>query len=194
MDLYTRCNVNANTMVNVSINLFYLNLNSSYVYYLEGTIHYICSNSSSRKIKEYLKYVLFLDDNEISKKMNIFAYLKNENKHIYLNCVNLMLESNKRKVFKESLYENKARIKIIGRGWKIIKFPYELLIKLGYSHPIFFSMDPFTKYKLKKKKKKYYTFYGNFYDKLNTIMGKFNFMRIPDLYTRKGIFYRRLVL
>jgi hypothetical protein len=174
--------------------VFYLNLNSSYLYYQEGNKHYLCSNSSSRKIKEYLKYVLFINENEITKKIGLFSYRKKEYKHVYLYFVNSLIESKKRKFFKETFYENKARIKIIGRGWKIVKYPYELLIKLGYSHSIFFLMDPYIKYKLKKKKKKYYTFYGTSYDKLNTIMGKFNFMRIPDTYTRKGIFHRKIVL
>jgi hypothetical protein len=175
------------------MNLHYLHSNYLYLYYQEGNKHYIYSVSSSRKIKEYFKYILFLNDNEIKKKINIFVYRNKEKNHVYLNHINTVIESKKRKLFKETFYENKSRIKIIGRGWKIIKYPYELLIKLGYSHSIFYIMDPFTKYRLKKKKKKYYTFYGTSYDALNTMMGKFNFMRIPDVYTRKGIFHRKII-
>ena len=92
------------------------------------------------------------------------------------------------------MYENKSKIKIIGRGWKIVKYPYELIVKLGYSHSIFLTLDPFIKLLLKKKNDKFYIFYGVRYEKLNTVMAKFNFMRVPNIYTRKGIFHRKIIL
>lgn len=174
--------------------LSYLHSNNSYIYYQESNKHYLYNKSSSRKIKEFFKYILFANNNEIIKKIGLFSNEINKKKDNYLKFRNSLFEKNKRKFFKETFYENKARIKIIGRGWKIIKYPYELLIKLGYSHSLFILMDPYFKYRLKKKKKKYYTFYGTSYDKINTLMGKFNFMRIPDIYTRKGIFHRKIVL
>lgn len=175
-------------------NISYLHLMYSYFFYNESNKYYISNISSNRKMKDSFKYVVIVKDSEIAKKISLFSYKSGNYKHPYLFFYNSMIESKKRTFFKGSFYESKGKIKIIGRGWKIIKYPYELLIKLGYSHPIFLTLDPFLKYKLKKKKKKYYTFYGTFYNKLNTLMSKFYLMRIPDTYTRKGIFQRKVIL
>jgi ribosomal protein L6P/L9E len=167
--------------------MFYL-----YLVYVEVNNYYFSTISSSRKIKEYFTYIYLFNQNELLKKESIFFFNKIKNKYVLF--MYSLLDTKKKNFYKETFYENKAKIKIVGRGWKIVKFPFELLIKLGYSHPIIFTLNPYVKYKLKKKKKKYYVFYGVSYEKVNTIMGKFNFMRIPDVYTRKGIFHRKIIL
>ena len=175
-------------------NILYLQLIYSYFFYSESNKYYMLSQTSSRKIKDSFKFVIIINENEIIKKISLFSFKNNEYKHSYLNFHNSILENKKRTFFKSSFYENKSKIKIIGRGWKIIKYPYELLIKLGYSHPIFLTLDPYLNYKLKKKKKKYYVFYGVHYNKINTLTSKLHLMRVPDPYTRKGIFQRKVIL
>lgn len=174
-------------------NIIYLQLICSYFFYNESNKYYIKSKSSSRKFKESFKYIIIMNNNEIIKKLTLFSF-KNNNYKKYQSFYNSIIENKKRTFFKESFYESKGKIKIIGRGWKIIKYPYELLIKLGYSHHIFLTLNPHLFYKLKRKKKKYYVFYGTYYKQVNTLMSKFNLMRIPDTYTRKGIFQRKVIL
>jgi hypothetical protein len=184
----------SNKIIDIVINsIVYLQIFFSYFFYSESNNYYFFGKYSSRKLKELFRYVILVKENEILKKLTLFSY-KNNYKKIYSKKNETILESNKRIFFKGSLYEYKGKIKIIGRGWKIIKFPYELLIKLGYSHPIFVTLDPFLTYKLKKKKKKYYIFYSTWYNKVNTLMSRFYLMRIPDIYTRKGIFQRKVIL
>lgn len=172
----------------------YLQLMYSYFFYNESNKYYIGSRSSHRKIKDSFKYIVFMNENEIIKQSTLFSYENHHYKHHFLYTFNQRLEGKKNTLFKESFYDTKGKIKIIGRGWKITKFPYELLVKLGYSHPIFLPLDPYLKYKLKKKKKKYYVFYGTYYHQLNTLLSKFHLMRVPDTYTRKGIFQRKIIL
>lgn len=170
----------------------YYNFIYSYYVYLESNKFYMYTSSSSNKYKRKLKFIYLLNFNEIIKKYSLFSYeLKN---HKYFNFYISLLENKENTFNKQFLYNQIGKIKIIGRGWKIVKSANQLLIKLGYSHPLFLMLNPYLKYKIKKKKKKYYIFYGIFYDKLNTLTGKFNLMRIPDVYTRKGIFNRKYIL
>lgn len=172
--------------------VIYLHSIYSYFYYLESNLFYFYSQSNSRKIKTSFKYIFIIQENQILKKLNLFSY-KYIN-HPYLYFKNSINESKQNTFFKDSFYENKGKIKIVGRGWKITKYSYQLLIKLGYSHSLFLVLSPLLKYKLKKKKKKYYIFYGVFNNHINTLIAQFNFMRRPDTYTHKGIFNRKIVL
>jgi len=173
-------------------NTIYFQLIYSYLYYIEGCTFYFCSRSNSRKIRRSFKYLFIIRNNEMLKKINLFSnkYLS----HNYLYFKNSLMINSQVNFFKDSFYDNKGKLKVVGRGWKIIKYAYQLLIKLGYSHPIFNVINPLIKYRLKKKKKKYYIFYGVFNNHINTLISKFSFMRRPDVYTSKGIFNRRVIL
>ena len=127
------------------------------------------------------------------ERNNIYKLLKK--KTIITNIYNNIITNKEIDLFKGTFYGYKSKIKIVGRGWKIIKTNYNtLLIKLGFSHPLFLVLNTFIKYKIKKKKKKYYVFYGTQFDNIHTLTSIFNLMRIPDTYTRKGIFNRRYIL
>lgn len=169
-------------------------LNYNIVLYMENNHTYIYSIGSARKFNEGNRFYIFIRDNEIIKNLSLFYYNKCKYLHWFFEFHEKIIECKKLKYLKEVFYENKGKIKIIGRGWKINKFSYQLLIKLGYSHMIFYNLSPIIRYKLKKKKKKYYSFYGVSYNLLNSTLNKFRLMRIPDTYTRKGIFHRRILL
>jgi hypothetical protein len=147
-------------------NILYLQLMYSYFFYNESNKYYMLSQTSSRKIKDSFKFIIIMNENEIIKKITLFSFKNKDYKHQYLYFYNSILENKKRTFFKSAFYENKSKIKIIGRGWKIIKYPYELLIKLGYSHPIFLTLDPYLSYKLKKKRKNIMCFMVYFIIKL----------------------------
>lgn len=173
---------------------FFLLLNYSFISYVEFNNYYIYNISSIRKFNADNKFIIFINNNELVINNSLF-YLSNEKNKNYFFILNYkFFEYKLFKYFKESFYENKSKLKIIGRGWKINKYSYQLLIKLGYSHMIYFNLSPIIKYKLKKKKKKYYLFYGVFYNNLTTNLNKISLMRVPDIYTRKGIFYRKILL
>jgi hypothetical protein len=172
----------------------YLIFNYSVIFYLEINCYYLLNISSARKFNESFRFFIFLEKNEVLKYIPIFLYRNNKYKHWGIVLYDKLLERNKFRYFKEVMYESKGKIKIIGRGWKIIKYSYQLLIKLGFSHNLFLELSPILKYKLKKKKKKYYTFYSIFYNDVNSLLNKFRLLRVPDVYTRKGIFHRRIML
>lgn len=164
----------------------------SFFYYIESNSYYFYCKSNSRKINNSYKYIFVIHENQIIKKINLFSYKDSNNLYLYFK--NTYTESKHNLFFKNSFYNNKGKIKIVGRGWKIVKYSYQLLIKLGYSHSIFSVLSPLIKYKLKKKKKKYYVFYSVFNNHINTLIAKFNFMRRPNIYTYKGIFNRKVIL
>jgi ribosomal protein L6P/L9E len=171
----------------------YLNNTNMFYFFLENNNIYIYGINSNRKIKKNLQVIFYYNSNNIIKKYSIFKLFLYKNKYFF--TYSTINENREKKLFNGIFYGFKSKIKIVGRGWKIIKTNYNtLLIKLGYSHPLFLTLSLYIKYKIKKKKKKYYVFNGTFFDKINTLSGKFNLMRIPDTYTRKGIFNRRYVL
>ncbi len=175
------------------IKKIYLNNIYMYFFFLENNNIYISGTNNNKKIKRKLQVIFLYNHNNLIKVFNIFRL--NLYKHNYFFSYFSILENKEKNLFNGSFYGFKSKIKIVGRGWKIIKTNYNtLLIKLGYSHPLFLTLSFYIKYKKKKKKKKYYVFNGTFFDKINTLTSKFNLMRIPDTYTRKGIFNRRYIL
>jgi hypothetical protein len=167
-------------------------LSNTIIFYQEKNKLYIYTSTSARKFKEPLRFYILLTNNEINKYLPLF--LQKNNKYNKKSIIKLdkWIEKQKLNFWKESFYEAKGKLKIIGRGWKIIKYNNQLLIKLGYSHYLYFFLNPIFKHKLKKKKKKYYVFYSAFNNELNTLLNTFKIMRIPDTYTRKGIFHRTI--
>jgi ribosomal protein L6P/L9E len=133
--------------------------------------------------------IYLFDDNLLMCKLSL---LQKINKHIQIYFKRLVYKEIL--TFKGTIYNFKGKIKIVGRGWKIVKNYSLLLIKLGFSHPLFINTTPYIKYKPKKKKKKYYHFYGTYPNEINLFISKFNKMRRPDTYTRKGIFDRKYIL
>jgi len=133
----------------------YIYLNNTYMFYffLENNNIYLSSMNSSRKIKRKLQILfLFNTSNNLIKKYSLFKFTLHKHKYFYkYTTIN---ESKEKNVFNGVFYNFKSKIKIIGRGWKIIKTNYNtLLIKLGYSHPLFLTLSLYVKYKVKKKKK-----------------------------------------
>lgn len=177
----------------IQYKFFFLLFNYSFINYIEANNYYIYNISSIRKFNVDNKYIIFLNNNELVVNNSLFSLQNNKNKNWFFILNNKILEYRLFKYFKESFYENKSKLKIIGRGWKINKYSYQLLIKLGFSHMIYFNLSPIIKYKLKKKKKKYYLFYGVFHNYLTSNLNRISLMRVPDVYTRKGIFYRKIL-
>jgi hypothetical protein len=173
----------------------FIAFNFSVIFYVELNNYYLFSISGARKIKEPIGCFVRFEQNEILKYVPIFLY-KIEKKHInyYLTLRERVYEKNILRYFKETFYESKGKIKIIGRGWKIIRFSYQLFIKLGYTHNFFLFLSPILKDKFKKKKKKYYIFYSIFNNEVSLLLNKISLLRVPDVYTRKGIFYRKIIL
>jgi hypothetical protein len=187
-------NLNNNMIIQLYYKNIYISLNNYLVLYHEKNKIYLYSNTSSRKIKESLHYYLLSNNNEINKYIPVFNYKNKKYKHKYIYTKDKIIEKEKLNFFKENFYENKGKLKIIGRGWKITKYSNQLLIKLGYSHYIFLFLHPIFKYKMKKKKKKYYNFYSVLNNSLNTLLSKIKLMRVSDVYTRKGIYHHTIKL
>jgi hypothetical protein len=180
--------------INIIKKISYFYNENIFLFYLEFNKFYFYSKTSSRKLKSKFYFLYLVNKNEIIELVPLFASNDKRYNHWWYNYNYLLSESKKRKLFKQSFYENKGRIKIVGRGWKIIRYSYLQLIKLGYSHIIYNVFLPIYKDKFKKKKKKYYTYYSLFYTSVNTLLSRFKLMRVPDVYTRKGIFHRKVIL
>lgn len=172
---------------------YLISLNRDVIFYIENNILMTCNISTVRKYNLNKYFNINICNNEVNIYNKIFNIgTKNNDHNNFKKSKIKIIEYKLIKYFKEFFYENKLKMKIIGRGWKIVKYNYQILIKLGYSHMIFVNIYPVIKYKMKKKKKKYYLFYGVLNNELSKELNKIKLMRIPNIYTRKGIFYNKL--
>lgn len=106
-----------------------------------------------------------------------------------------LLKNTTTSLLKQLLIEAAAlmykKLKLIGVGYRA--FPVEnfenhlLLLKLGYSHPIYFRIPPKTKIFSLKLTKLF--LYGYSYQQLTSIASKLRLNKIPELYKGKGILY-----
>ena len=128
---------------------YYINNTCSLLVYVENNSYYAYSLVNSRKFNELGKFYTLKIKNEIIK-IKLFFFL-----NLYNNTImkkNICVLKNKLFCFfKEIFYENKGKLKIIGRGWKITKYYYQLTVKLGFSHIIFLNTNPLFKNEFKKK-------------------------------------------
>jgi hypothetical protein len=131
----------------------YISLNNTVIYYQETNKLYVNSTTSARKYKEQIYFYILSNNNNINKYIPLYLKKKNKYKRKIIIQYNEYIEKKRLNFWKESFYENKGKLKIVGRGWKIIKYNNQLLIKLGYSHYLYFFLNPIFKHKLKKKKK-----------------------------------------
>ncbi len=172
---------------------YLIQLNKNIIFYIENNNCFTYSISSIRKFRNNFYFFIGIMDNNIIINNSLFILNKIKLNNNFFYSKMKKTDYKLIKYFKECFYENKSKLKIVGRGWKIIKYNYQLLIKLGYSHMIFSNLSPILKSKIKKKKKKYYVFYGNSYNELSTTINKIKLMRVPNIYTKKGIFYNKLI-
>lgn len=82
----------------------------------------------------------------------------------------------------------RGKFKINGRGYKLYKKNNNLVFKLGYSHLIFKTLDLCMFLKKKEKKKIFYTLISLYYNKLHHIINNFVRYKLPDIYSKRGIF------
>ena len=125
---------------------YIFNGNYNFIIYNECNNYIFIKSNNVRKYNETVhnELIHYINGNELIYLKSIF-FLTN-----YITKYNIKC---KLKFIKEFFFGNKGKLKIIGRGWKMIKYSYELLIKLGFSHMIFLYINPLLKNKLKKKKK-----------------------------------------
>lgn len=88
------------------------------------------------------------------------------------------------------------KLKLVGVGYRA--FPVEnfenhlLLLRLGYSHPIYFRIPPKTKIFSLKLTKLF--LYGYSYQQLTSASSRLRFNKIPEPYKGKGILYENEII
>ena len=80
-----------------------------------------------------------------------------------------------------------SKLKFVGIGYKVFKTSYEqiLMLKLGYSHSLYFKLD-FDNFIIKSVK---LFIRGNSYENLMKISANIKVLRLPEPYKGKGILY-----
>jgi hypothetical protein len=178
---------------NISLYLFFLPNN--YFYYIEHNKNIYGTKLALSKIKLLIFLICIFNFNfKCFLFSNIFYILYNKlNKNIKLYSENI----------KSTLIGYKAQYKIIGRGFKIYKKSFNYFLKLGYPITYFFSPSISYRNWIKRKSKirnyskkhklkyfnKLYTI-GDFKKNLLLKQSILQFFRLPDIYSKKGIFLR----
>lgn len=81
-----------------------------------------------------------------------------------------------------------GHITLIGRGYKLYPLIVHIMLKLGYSHLVYFLFPVGVKIKLKRKKKFDFKVISNTKSELGNVIHLIQKFRIPLKYKRKGIF------
>lgn len=164
---------------------FITNFNKILIY-IENNLLFLYGKVLTKKIKLHNIENLFLDNTALEAHTNIYNI--STNKQYALKASKLQLNL-LRSLFNQTIYLNKSKLKLRGRGYKLYNYTNNLAFKLGYSHMLFYYMMPNMLNKYKKKKLKYYTFYSTNKTILNNMLSGFSDMRVPHYYTKKGIFF-----
>lgn len=88
------------------------------------------------------------------------------------------------------MYGSSSRFRLIGRGYKAFPLINTYMYKLGYSHPLYYTLPISFKLKKKAKKTSFHQFIGIWSHKTHLYLGEIKSFRIPDVYCAKGIFER----
>jgi hypothetical protein len=183
------------TYKNISLYNINIVLPNIYLFYIEHNKKIYGNILSISKIKLFFYCVYNLNGSYkffLFSNMFFILYMK-INKYI-----NILYET-----IKSTIFGYKAQYKIIGRGYKIYKKANHYFLRLGYPITFFFSPSIFYRNWIKKKSKiKNYSKKNKlkYYNKLYTIgslkkniylnQSILQFFRLPDIYSKKGIFLR----
>lgn len=96
---------------------------------------------------------------------------------------NLLLKQINLVFFGSAIY-----FRISGRGYKLFSELNHILFKLGYSHVINFTLP--IQYEIQKKEKHqfFYKINGIGIGNIGNILSQLKYLRIPNIYSKKGIF------
>ena len=149
------------------------------------------SNLILLKLQKTVKFlVIFLELNLIILKNKIFVlsnfYKKFSNK-IKIILYKKFILSNLKQILVEFQVKIYAKLKFVGVGYKILFTDYKniLLLKLGYSHNIYFKINQ-SFFNLKSVK---LFIFSSFYQKILAVSSLICSFKQPDVYKGKSIVY-----
>jgi len=142
-----------------------------------------------------------------SLKPNVKIFFKEQEKKLYISSIstNKKLKKNKAKIIKnttvalakqkifEVLTTTYLKLNFVGLGYRVLNADigdYEnalIMLKLGFSKPIFFKASANTKiFNLKLTKS---CVYGSFYLDVTQVAAQIRYLKPPEPYKGKGILY-----
>ena len=162
---------NINYLLNPKNYIFYYNEINKFL--LGGDLFYVkWKNRNSILYKNHLNSIFV-----INNKFSFYSYAK-----IIYNIQ--MLKNRLNLVF----FGSSVRFRINGRGYRLFSQTNHILFKLGYSHVINYTLP--IQYEIQKKEK-YQSFYkinGIGLQNLGNILAQLKYLRLPNVYSKKGIF------
>ena len=156
----------------------------SFFFYFESNCLLISSKLGFIKLKLFDSLCFYIDDWLLTNIRSSFIKHDKFNFYIYLFFNKL---SN---IFKSIIYGFDIKYKVIGLGHRGYYSKNLYLYKIGYSHLVFCFLPIGLKAKKKKKKKMYHKLYSINSNLLSNIFYHLQNMRVPDIYSKNGIYNR----
>jgi large subunit ribosomal protein L6 len=158
-----------------------LNTNNQMLIYSENN-RFICGSALGYwKIKLSKEGYFYVNNVNVVNYQNSLK-LNNENIEFYIDKFII------RYVIRCIYFGNSIRFRIMGRGYKIYSQVNHMLLKLGYSHIINYTLPISYEIHKKDKNNSFYKITGLNRFQLNNILAVIKSFRIPNVYSKKGIF------
>lgn len=158
------------------INSNYFLTKEYFYFYIENPIIYIYSKLAIIKVLTNSKDIYISSLNSIERYVSIFGSIK----------YTFALSS----VFNNCVYGITKRFRVVGRGYKTHARTFVISNKLGYSH-LLFTVLP-LQYRFGKRKRKdklnFWRIFGTDVNKLGNYLYTIEQYKIPNVYTKKGIY------
>lgn len=142
-----------------------------------------------KKMKEFSKNVKICIKNKCYEIISMnFGKLKF---NFYIMIIKLLIliivfMYNIKKTYNSLLYRYVSKLKVVGRGYKIVKNKTAILYKMGFAHSFYIDMSPSLDLLKKKKKKKYFRFFSDFKLYSILIVYKMGLIRSINDYSGRG--------
>ncbi len=156
---------------------------NSFLLYIESHILSIISNLGILKIKSTPEIHFFLDNIFFCYNWAFFKYKK-------LLFLLYSFLNNIDSWFKSIFFGGFVKYKVIGLGHRGYYSKNTYLFKIGYSHLVFCFMPFIFSSKKKQKKKPFHKIIGLSQTSLDIFFFHIQNMRIPDIYSKNGIYSR----
>lgn len=170
-------------------NKLFLNTNNRIVVYCENNNLLCGSVLGYWKVK--FDTTIYFNCNDLYTK--IYVYIINNIIGNNYNRIIMQLKNNN-SLFKYIIrciyFGNSSRFRIIGRGYKLYSQMNHLLLKLGYSHIINYTLPIYYEIHKKDKHNNFYKITGLSKEGLNNIIFILKSFRIPNVYSKKGVFIK----
>nr|YP_009117136.1 ribosomal protein L6 [Acrasis kona]AID52052.1 ribosomal protein L6 [Acrasis kona] len=142
---------------------------------------------NKKKVKEMWKDFKMLMKMKYDEIINFVKLKDDPIEHIIFSLIFLIIFIYKiKEMYNSLLYRYTSQLKVVGRGYKIVRMKTAILYKMGFAHSFFIEMLPSLDLLKKKKKKKYFKFFSDFKLYSILIVYKMGLIRSINDYSGRG--------